>query len=209
VALMGGTMLAGIPSAALAQDAAAQGAAQPAPAPAPAPVENQVIRSISVLGAQRLEPNTILSYIQLRPGQVYTAAAADQALKDLAATELFSDTRIQNNNGDVVITIAENPVINRVILEGNKRIKDDKISKEIKLAPRQIFTRSKVRADVARIIELCKRQGRFAANVEPKMVQLSQNRVDIVFEITEGPKSKIRAINIIGNEEFSDTKLKG
>jgi outer membrane protein insertion porin family len=109
----------------------------------------------------------------------------------------------------VVITIAENPVINRVILEGNKRIKDDKISKEIKLAPRQIFTRSKVRADVARIIELYKRQGRFAANVEPKMVQLSQNRVDIVFEITEGPKSKIRAINIIGNEHFSDTKLKG
>jgi outer membrane protein insertion porin family len=210
VALMGGTMLAGIPSAALAQDAAAQGAAQPvpAPAPAPAPVENQVIRSISVVGAQRLEPNTILSYIQLRPGQVYTAAAADQALKDLAATELFSDTRIQNNNGDVVITVAENPVINRVILEGNKRIKDDKISKEIKLAPRQIFTRSKVRADVARIIELYKRQGRFAATVEPKMVQLSQNRVDVVYEISEGPKSKIRAINIIGNEQFSDSKLK-
>ena len=100
-------------------------------------------------------------------------------------------------------------MINRVILEGNKRLKDEKITKEIKLAPRQIFTRSKVRADVARIIELYKRQGRFAATVEPKMVQLSQNRVDIVFEITEGPKSKVRAINIIGNEHFSDSKLKG
>jgi outer membrane protein insertion porin family len=209
---MAGTALAGIPTIAAAQDAAAPAPAQPAPAPAPAPVpapvENQVIRSISVLGAQRLEANTIISYIQLRPGQVYTAAAADQALKDLAATELFSDARIANNNGDVVITIAENPVINRIILEGNKRLKDDKIAKEIKLAPRQIFTRSKVRADVARIIELYKRQGRFAANVEPKMVQLSQNRVDIVFEISEGPKSKVRAINIIGNEQFSDAKLK-
>jgi outer membrane protein insertion porin family len=219
VALLAGTMLAGIPDPALAQNAVAPAAAQPTPAapptatpappPAPAPVENTVIRTISVVGAQRLEANTILSYIQLRPGQVYTAVAADQALKDLAATELFSDVRIENNSGDVVITVAENPVINRIILEGNKRIKDDKITKEIKLAPRQIFTRSKVRADVSRIIELYKRQGRFAATVEPKMVQLSQNRVDIVFEISEGPKSKVRAINIIGNEQFSDGKLKG
>ena len=104
--------------------------------------------------------------------------------------------------------MVENPVINRIILEGNKRLKDDKITPEIKLAPRQIFTRSKVRADVARIIELYKRQGRFAATVEPKMVQLSQNRVDVVFEISEGPKSKVRAINIIGNEHFSDGTLK-
>jgi outer membrane protein insertion porin family len=211
VTLLAGTMLAGIPALAMAQDNGAPAAgAQPtvAPAPTPAPAPQQVIRSISVVGAQRLEPQTILSYIQLRPGQTYTAVAADQALKDLAATELFSDTRIENNNGDVVITVTENPVINRVILEGNKRLKDDKITKEIKLAPRQIFTRSKVRADVARIIELYKRQGRFAATVEPKMVQLSQNRVDIVFEISEGPKSKVRAINIIGNEAFSDGKLK-
>jgi outer membrane protein insertion porin family len=171
VTLLAGTMLAGIPATAMAQGAPAPNtpvpAAQPvpAPAPAPAPAPEQIIRTISVAGAQRLEPQTILSYIQLRAGQVYTAAAADQALKDLAATELFSDVRIDNNNGDVVITVTENPVINRVILEGNKRLKDDKITKEIKLAPRQIFTRSKVRADVARIIELYKRQGRFAATV--------------------------------------------
>ena len=83
-------------------------------------------------------------------------------------------------------------MINRIVLEGNRRLKDDKILPEIKLAPRQIFTRSKVRADVARIIELYKRQGRFAATVEPQMVQLDQNRVDVVFEINEGPKSKVR-----------------
>ena len=102
----------------------------------------------------------------------------------------------------------ENPVINRIVLEGNKRIKSDKITPEIKLAPRQIFTRSKVRADVDRIIELYRRQGRFAATVEPKIVQLDQNRVDLVFEITEGDKSKVRAINIIGNEEYSDGRLR-
>ncbi len=171
--------------------------------------QGNTIRTISVAGAQRLEPQTILSYIQLRPGQEYSQAAADQALKDLYATELFGDVRISEDDGRVLIEVVENPIINRIILEGNKRLKNDKILPEIKLAPRQIYTRSKVRADVNRIIELYKRQGRFAASVEPKAVQLDQNRVDIVFEINEGPKSKVRQINIIGNEEFSDGELRG
>ncbi len=214
-ALLGCTCLAGLPGAAFAQDEPAPASETSAPAiptPAPAPAEQgEVIRSIAVAGAQRLEPATIVSYVQMRPGQVYTAALADQALRDLAATELFdvSRTSIQNNNGNVVITVAENPVINRVVLEGNRRLKDEKILPEIKLAARQIFSRSKVRADVARIIELYKRQGRFAATVEPQMVQLDQNRVDVIFEINEGPKSKVRAINIIGNEVFSDGELRG
>ena len=177
---------------------------------APAPVAAQpTIKTITVVGAQRLEPSTILSYIRLRAGQDYSQAIADQALKDLYATELFADVTIREQAGNVVIEVTENPIINRIILEGNKRIKDDKILPEIKLAPRQIYTRSKVRADVARIIELYKRQGRFAATVEPKSVALDQNRVDIVFEIKEGPKSKVRQINILGNEQFSDGELRG
>ena len=205
VVLMGTTVLAGLPQAALAQ-----AAAQPAPAPlaAPAPAA-ETIQSITVIGSQRLEGDTIRSYIKMRVGQPYSQAAADQVLKDLYATELFSNVNVANNGGAVVIEVKENPVINRIILEGNKRIKNEKILPEIKLAPRQIFTRSKVRADVSRIIELYKRQGRFAASVEPKMVLLDQNRVDIVFEIAEGPKSKVRLINIIGNEAFSDNALKG
>jgi len=206
VALLGGTMLAGIPALASAQETPAPeagGAAEAAPAPAV-----PTIRTITVLGNQRLEPETILSYIQLREGQEYTQARGDQALKDLYATELFADVSIRENDGAVVIDVKENPVINRIILEGNKRIKDDKILPEIKLAARQIFTRSKVRADVARIIELYKRKGRYAAKVEPKMVELEQNRVDIVFEISEGGKSKVRQINIIGNEKFSDGDLR-
>lgn len=201
-----GSILAGMPSLALAQDAS-----QVAPAPA-APVAEpraNVIRTITVVGAERLEPTTILSYIRLRVGQEYTSAGADEALKDLGATELFANFSIRNDGGNVVITVTENPVINRIVLEGNERLKNDKILPEIKLSPRQIFTRSKVRADVARIIELYKRQGRFAAQVEPKMVQLPQNRVDIVFEINEGPKSKVRQINILGNEKFSDGDLRG
>lgn len=203
--LLGTTMLAGLPLPALAQDAdSEQEAAEP---DVQAPVQS-TIRSLTVVGAERLEAQTILSYIRLRVGQEYTSVAADAALKDLGATELFSNFSIRNDAGNVVITVTENPVINRIILEGNKRLKNDKILPEIKLSPRQIFTRSKVRADVARIIELYKRQGRFAATVEPKMVQLPQNRVDIVFEITEGPKSKVRQINIIGNEQFSDGELR-
>ena len=207
-----GSILAGVPSLAEAQSQTPQAApaGQPAEAPAPAAAPRaNTIRTITVVGAERLEPTTILSYVRLRVGQEYTAAAADEAIKDLGATELFANSSIRNDNGNVVITVTENPVINRIVLEGNKRLKNDKIVPEIKLAPRQIFTRSKVRADVARIIELYKRQGRFAAKVEPKLVQLPQNRVDIVFEISEGPKSKVRQINILGNEKFSDGQLRG
>jgi outer membrane protein insertion porin family len=184
-------------------------AADAAPAPIPSGQTIGVIRTIGVTGNQRLEPDTVRSYIALRPGETYTREALDQALKDLYATELFADVQIRDDNGALSIEVRENPVINRIVLEGNKRLKSDKINPEIRLAPRQIFTRSKARADVARIIELYRRQGRFAATVEPKMVQLDQNRVDIVFEISEGDKSKVRRINIIGNQAFSDGELRG
>jgi len=204
--LLGSTALAatGSMTPALAQTATATPAAQSEVA---APAET--IQSITVVGTQRLEADTVRSYIRLRTGQPWTQVSADQALKDLYATELFADVAVRNNAGAVVIEVRENPVVNRIILEGNKRIKNDKIEPEIKLAPRQIYSRSKVRADVARIVELYKRQGRFAAVVEPKLVQLDQNRVDIVFEITEGPKSKVQQINIIGNDKFSDGQLRG
>ncbi|MEO6093339.1 MAG: outer membrane protein assembly factor BamA [Novosphingobium sp.] len=216
--LLGTTILAGAPAVEAAQPApvaTAPGAAVPARTTAapgaltPPEAPPTIIRSLNVTGAQRLEPQTVLSYTRLRAGQPYSQVAADQALKDLFATELFADVQIRNDAGDVVIEVKENPVVNRIVLEGNKHIKEEKILPEIKVSPRQIFTRSKVRADVARIIELYKRQGRFAATVEPKMVALEQNRVDIVFEITEGSKSKVRRINIIGNEKFSGGELRG
>jgi outer membrane protein insertion porin family len=210
--LLAGTMLSGI---AHAQTAPAQTAPVPAPqavvAPAPVPVQQvRTVRTLRVEGSQRVEPETVLSYTRLRVGEPYTNESVDQAIKDLLASELLADVAIEGvESGDLVIRIRENPVINRVIYEGNKRLKNDKIQKEVRLAPRQIFTRTAVRADVARIIELYRRQGRFAARIEPKMVSLDQNRVDVIFEIDEGPKSKVRQINIIGNEVFSDGKLRG
>jgi len=209
--LLVGTILGGWATPLLAQ---AETAPPPAPAvaqpvPATPAATSGTIRSISVRGAERLEPATVISYSNLTPGQNYTAEILDTALKDLYATELFADVVITGaDTGALLITVKENPVINRIILEGNKRIKEEKIAPEIRLAPRQIFTRSKVRSDVDRIIELYKRSGRFAATVEPKIVQLDQNRVDLVFEIVEGPVSKVRAINIIGNDHYGDGRLR-
>jgi len=190
----------------------------PVPVAAPAPTvpapeaasPSETIRTIKVVGNQRLEAETVLSYIALKVGDQYTREAGDTALKALYATELFADVQIKDENaGDIVIQVRENPVVNRIVLEGNKRLKNDKIMPEIKLSAREIFTRSKVRADVGRIIELYRRQGRYAATVDPQMVLLDQNRVDVVFEIHEGDKSKVRRINIIGNDHFSDSQLKG
>lgn len=206
--LLAGTMLSGVPV--MAQVAPAGAAPQTTATQVAAPAPQRVIKTLRVEGAQRIEPETVLSYTKLRQGIPYTPETLDQALKDLQASELFADYSISGvETGDIVLRVRENPIINRVILEGNKRLKDDKIKKEIKLAPRQIFTRTAVRQDVARIVELYRRQGRFGAVVEPKMVNLDQNRVDIVFEISEGPKSKVRQINIIGNEKFSDDELRG
>ena len=210
--LLIGTVLGGSASPLFAAQQAAPASAQPAPAPAPAPPSapaQGVIHSITVRGTQRLEPGTVRAYANLAPGQTYTRTTLDQAIKDLYATGLFADATISGTEtGDLVINVRENPVINRIVLDGNKRLKEDKITPEIKEAPRQIFTRSAARADVDRILELYRRQGRFAARVDPKIVQLDQNRVDVVFEIHEGDLAKVRAINMLGNKAFSAERLR-
>ncbi|MES3084727.1 outer membrane protein assembly factor BamA [Sphingomonas faeni] len=222
--LLAGTILSGVPafaqtapaaspSTAPAGTATRNGATRVAPpvvTPVGTPVSVRTIKTLRVEGSQRIEGETVLSYTKLRVGIPYTAETLDQALKDLQASDLFADYSIAGvEDGNIVLRVRENPIINRVIIEGNKALKSDKITKEIKLAPRQIFTRTAVRQDIARIIELYRRQGRFAAVIDPKMVNLDQNRVDVVFEISEGPKSKVRQINILGNEVFSDDQIRG
>ncbi|WBH18281.1 outer membrane protein assembly factor BamA [Sphingomonas radiodurans] len=205
---LGCTILAVTPVVAAAQNRLAPPGPGTERAPVAPAVERQ-IKSLRVEGSQRIEAETALSYTKLRIGQTYTNETLDQAIKDLYASDLFADVTVSGaESGDIVLRVRENPIINRVILEGNKRLKEDKITKEIRLKPRQVFTRTAVRQDVARIVELYRRQGRFGASVAPKMVALDQNRVDVVFEISEGPKSKVRQINIIGNEVFDDDKLR-
>ena len=160
------------------------------------------------VGNQRIEANTVASYLLFAPGDPYSETRLDTSIKTLYATGLFADVAIDPRDGNVLVTVIENPIINRVILEGNKSLKTDKITDEIDAEPRAIFSRSNVQEDVTRIIELYRQSGRFAATVAPKVVQQPQNRVDLIFEITEGPVTGVRRINIIGNAEFPDRRLR-
>ena len=189
--------LAALPSVANAQDAEREQAKAPT-----------TIRTVQVQGNQRVEANTVASYLLFGRGDPYSAERIDQSVKTLYATGLFADVEIDPRDGNVLISVVENPIINRVILEGNKSLKTDKITDEIEAEARAIFTRSKVQEDVQRVIELYRQSGRFAATVTPKVVQQPQNRIDLIFEITEGPVTGVQRINIIGNNEYSDARLR-
>lgn len=166
------------------------------------------IRSIVVEGNQRIEARTVQSYLLLEPGDAFDPERIDLSLKTLFATNLFADVALDRRGDDLVVRVVENPIINRVIFEGNRALKDDKLKEEIQAAPRGIFTAARVQTDVQRILELYRQSGRFAAKVEPQYKPLEQNRVDLIFEITEGPVTGVRSINIIGNDAFSDSRLR-
>lgn len=183
--------------------------------PGSAPVANaqdvipgETIRSIVVEGNQRIEDRTVQSYLLVEPGDPFDLERIDLSLKTLFATGLFADASFEKSGQDLIVRVVENPIINRVIFEGNRALDDDKLREEIQVAPRGIFTAARVQADVQRILELYRQSGRFAVTVEPQYKPLEQNRVDLVFVITEGPVTGVRAINFIGNEEYSDRRLR-
>ncbi|MDE2166648.1 MAG: outer membrane protein assembly factor BamA [Alphaproteobacteria bacterium] len=167
------------------------------------------IQEIRIEGTQRVEPDTVRSYMQISPGDTFDSQHLDQSLKSLFATGLFSDVTFRREGDALIVHVVENPVINRVQFEGNKKLSDETLSHEVQLKARSVYTRQKVQADVARILELYRRNGRFAATVDPKIIKLSQNRVDLVFEINEGDFTGVRSINFVGNHVFSDDKLRG
>jgi outer membrane protein insertion porin family len=170
-----------------------------APNPALAQQESGVVQRIIVQGNERIEQSTVLSYLPIQPGELMDPAKADLALKTLFRTDLFADVRIDLQGGDLIITVVENPIINRVVFEGNSGLKEDKLRDEVSVRPRGIFTRAKVQQDVQRIVELYRRSGRISAQVTPKIVELPQKRVDLIFEINEGPKSGVLRVNFLGN----------
>ena len=168
----------------------------------------QELDRVQVEGNQRIEDETVRSYMSLRQGDVITEAKIDRSLKALFATGLFSDVTIRRAGNDLVVNVVENPIINRLAFEGNNRIDDDALSAEVQLRPRQVYSRARIQSDVQRIIDIYRRAGRFSVSVEPKVVQLPQNRVDLIFEVEEGPVTGIRKITFIGNRHFSDRKLR-
>lgn len=177
--------------------------------PAPAPVQTQrIIERIAVIGNERVEAATVASYLVVRPGDAFDPERIDASLKGLFATGLFADVIIERQDSTLLIRVVENPIINRVVFEGNRRLDREELLEEVQMRPRMVYTRAKVRADVSRIIELYRRSGRFAATVEPKIIQREQNRVDVVFEIAEGPKSRVSRINFLGNQRYSDGDLR-
>jgi outer membrane protein insertion porin family len=175
----------------------------------PALAEEPTVGAILVQGNQRIEPATIRTYLAIHPGDPFDPAMIDRSIKNLFATGLFADVSISRQGDSLLIRVVENPIINRISFEGNKKIEDTKLAPEIQLRPRVVYTRTKVQEDVEKILELYRRKGRFAARVEPKVIELPQNRVDLVYEITEGPPTYVRKITFEGNRAFDEGKLRG
>ena len=173
-----------------------------------APAVAQTASAIVVEGNRRVEADTIRSYFRTSAGERLDAAKIDAGLKALYATGLFQDVRVNQAGGRLVVTVVENPVINRVAFEGNKKAKDEQLIGEVQSKARGTFSRPVVQADVQRIVEIYRRSGRFDVRVVPKIIELPNNRVDLVFEINEGAKTGVKEINFVGNRAYSQFRLK-
>ena len=167
-----------------------------------------VIRDIQVQGNQRIEDTTVQSYMNLRAGDPVNRDVLDNALKSLFATGLFADVGLRQSGSTLIVDVVENPVINEIAFEGNDDISNEELLSEIQARPRQVFTRTRIQSDVSRVYQVYRRNGRFSAEVEPKIIRLDQNRVNLVFEIDEGDITKVESIKFVGNEKFNDDRLR-
>ncbi len=168
----------------------------------------QRINEIRVLGTERIEPSTVLTYMDVRVGDNMTEDTLDRALKSLFGTGLFADVTLRQKGNVLEVTLVENPVINQVAFEGNDKISDDELMAEVQARPRQVLTRNKVQSDVNRLYQVYQRNGRFSVNIDPKVIKLDQNRVDLVFEVTEGDVTVVKGIRFVGNHAYDDDKLR-
>jgi outer membrane protein insertion porin family len=189
--------------------AAAQSASVLAVQPASAQTEaGTAIQDIKIEGTQRLERETVTSYLTLTKGDIATTDKIDASLKALYATGLFADVNIGMEGPTLVVKVTENPIVNRVTYEGNDAISKEDLEKEVQLKPRLVYTLPRLQKDLQRILDLYRRSGRFGATVEPKLVHLEQNRVDIIFEIAEGKHTGVRRIKFIGNDHYDENELR-
>lgn len=166
-----------------------------------------VVNAIRIEGNQRIEPATIESYLGITKGENVTSAQMNTALKELYKTGFFNDVKLRTEGADLVVTVIENPSINKVAFEGNDKISDEDLEKEVTLRSRSIYTRTAVQTDVKRLLDVYRRNGRYSATIDPQVIQREQNRVDLVFNIKEGPESAIRNITFIGNKTFPTSTL--
>jgi len=174
----------------------------------PSQAAAQTAASIGVEGNRRIEADTIRSYFKPGPNGRLDSARIDDGLKALIETGLFQDVKINNAGGRIVVVVIENPVIGRVAFEGNKKVKDEQLQAEVQSKARGTLSRAQVQSDTARITEIYRRNGRFDVKVEPKIIEQPNNRVDLVFEVTEGAKTVVKSIEFIGNQAFSAYRLR-
>ncbi len=168
----------------------------------------QTARSIVVEGNRRVEADTIRSYFKPGPDGRIGAFQIDEAYKSLIATGLFQDVRIEVRGGQIVVSVIENPVINRIAFEGNSKVKEEQLKLEIQSKERGTLSRPVVQSDVQRIVEVYRRGGRYDVRVDPKIIELPNNRVDLVFEINEGGRTVIRSVDFVGNRAYTGYRLR-
>lgn len=173
-----------------------------------ASLPNAPIVDIRVEGNQRIEEGTIKSYMVSQPGENFDTERLDRSLKALYATGLFSDVSIRRDGATLVVRVSENPIINRIVFEGNKKLTDENLRTALQLRSRSVFTPALAQIDRQKILDEYAKKGRFGARVEPKIIQLDQNRVDLVFEINEGASTYVSRIAFVGNKAFSESRLK-
>lgn len=166
------------------------------------------VRDVEVSGLQRVEPETVMSYLNLPKNTSVSQAHLDASLKQLYATGLFADVMIDaESNGILKVRVVENPIINKRVFDGNDKIDDKLLESEVQLNAGATYSVAKVQEDVRRIMEIYKRSGRYATVVEPKIIKRDQNRVDLIFEIDEGPEASINKVSFVGNTHYSDDDL--
>jgi len=165
--------------------------------------------AVTIRGNRRIEVETILSYMQLPTNRAITAEDLNAAVRRLFDTGLFRDVQIVPSEAEIVVEVIENPSISVIAFEGNDILTDEDLERIIRLRPRLPFNRSSAEADAQAIIEVYRRTGRYSAQVEPVIIERSDNRVDLVFEIDEGEVTGVNSIDFVGNEIFSDRKLRG
>jgi outer membrane protein insertion porin family len=164
--------------------------------------------NIAVRGNSRVEADAIRAHFSTGPGERLDNVKIDEAVKSLYATGLFEDVSVSRGGSGLIVTVVENSVINRVYFEGNAKIKDATLETEVQSKSRGPFSQTMIQSDTARILELYRRAGRYNATVEPQVISRPNGRVDLIFAINEDSKSKISEIEFVGNETYSDGRLR-
>ncbi len=164
--------------------------------------------NVTIEGNERVDAATILNYAGIKRGQEVSAAALNDAYQRILNSNLFETVELVPQGSTLVIRVREYPIVNVISIEGNKRLKDEKLSELIKSQPRRVYSPSMAESDAAAIAEAYRVSGRLAASVTPKIIRRSDNRVDLVFEVTEGRVVENERISFVGNKAFSDRRLR-